>query len=156
MRRAAILSALGALAAGVAFAGPATDPATRLHNAHSLRCHFTAEADTKWTNGKRSITNENLNPQLEANKVLYDSIDTHAGTARAVGNIGASTVRVSVDSFGALWIVDRAPAGFIFVTTILPMYAAGTDEFVVLESRHSWVGAGALAEQSSGSCTVLD
>lgn len=121
-----------------------------------MRCHFTADAETTWTNGQRAITSQKLNGQQPSNEVTYDSIDTRAGKARIIGNIGASNVIVQMDSFGALWIVDSPPAGFIFVTTILPIYAAGTDEFIILESRHSWIRTDALATQSSGTCTLLE
>ena len=141
----------GSLASGAT----ESDPVSRLRTARSLRCHFTAEADTKWTKGQRSITNEALNPDV-ANEVVYDSIDVRKGKARIVGNIGASDVAVHADSFGAIWIVDVSPAGFVFVTTIMPLYAAGTEDFIVLESRHSWVGQSALGEQPSGSCALLE
>jgi hypothetical protein len=35
-------------------------------------------------------------------------------------------------------MLERTPSGNEVVTTMLPMYADGTDEFVVLEARH-WI-----------------
>jgi hypothetical protein len=62
---------------------------------------------------------------------------------------------VWLDRAGGLWMLERAPAGNIIVTTAYPMYAEGTTEFLVLEARHS-TGAIVLGGESFGTCKVLD
>jgi hypothetical protein len=132
------------------------DPVSRLRSAHTLRCHFTAEATTKWTNGRRTIASENLSGQARANEITYDSIDLKRGTARAIGNAGAADVTVKVDRMGALWMVETVPMGYLVVTTIIPNYAADSTDFIIIESRHTWLpSAYALGTQGSGTCSVL-
>jgi hypothetical protein len=88
--------------------------------------------------------------------VTYDHIDSAKGTGRIIGNVGTGNVMIRPDVNGGLWIIETSPAGFVFVSTVLPSYAAGTNEFIIVESRHSWLGTNLLAEQSSGSCAVLE
>jgi|HubBroStandDraft_4_1064222.scaffolds.fasta_scaffold344203_2 hypothetical protein len=159
MRLMVVLAAV--LACAASDAAPPTevspnDPVSRLRSAHTLRCHFTAAATTKWTNGQRTITSENLNVQARANEVTYDSIDLKKGTARAIGNAGAADVTVKVDRMGALWMVETVPMGYLVVTTIIPNYAADSTDFIIIESRHTWLpSAYALGTQDSGTCSVL-
>jgi hypothetical protein len=135
----------------------ANDAASRLRAARTLWCRFTAEAITEWESGQRAITKHNLNPRDAPNKIVYDNIDLEKGTAREIGNAGAVDLSVRLDRLGGLWIVKKAPVGFMIVTTVFPLYAAGSQEFVVVESRHLFNGVSALglAEQSSGSCSVI-
>ena len=136
----------------VGAARSAAEPVSRLHHARSLRCNFTAVAMTQWKDGRRAITNESVH---EAS-ITYDSIDPRKGMGRIIGNLGAGDVSVRYDAFGALWILETTPAGLLNVSTVFPMYAEGTDAFIIIEDRHSAVGTSILAEQSSGTCTILE
>ncbi len=88
---------------------------------------------------------------------VYDNINLAKGTARAIGNVGASDLAVWLDAQGDLWMLERTPSGNEVVTTVFPMYAEGTNELVVLESRHSLaIGGGiVLGEMAYGTCTIL-
>ena len=128
------------------------DPAARLLHARTLRCTFTGHTTTTWRNGQRTLHSEALK---ENEHVTYEHIDAVKGTGRIIGNVGAGDVMIRPDVNGGLWIIETSQAGFVFVSTVLPSYAAGTHEFIIVESRHSWLGTNLLAEQSSGSCAVL-
>jgi hypothetical protein len=130
----------------------AEDPASRLRGARSLRCNFISTVNTWVRNGHR--TTEQIS---EKGSAVYDNIDVAKGTARIVANNGASDVVVWVErTFGSLWLRERAPSGNEIVTTIFPMYAEGTDAFVVLEARHSMVGQIVLGQDSFGTCKILE
>jgi len=47
-------------------------------------------------------------------------------------------------------MLERTPSGNEVVTTVFPVYAEGTDEFVVLEARHSIAGRIVLGQDSYG------
>jgi hypothetical protein len=129
-----------------------SEPVARLRHARSLRCAFTDSAVTAFRDGRRSVEVTH-----DKGGMVYDDISIERGTARAIGNAGASDLQAMWRA-NALWFIERAPAGNVIVTTVFPVYEAGTDRFIVIESRH-WTGI-ALgtggAEQASGSCTALD
>ena len=53
---------------------------------------------------------------------------------------------------------ERTPSGNEIITTVFPVYAEGTEEFVVLESRHSLSISGqtVLGEAAYGTCAILE
>ena len=129
-----------------------TELAARLARAHSLRCTFSLSSTIWVRSGRRTAETT-----AEKGEVVYDSIDTAKGTARIIGNIGASNlVAWREASSGSLWLREMTPSGNEVTTTIFPMYVEGGDEFVVIESRHSMVGQTVLGEEASGSCRVLE
>jgi hypothetical protein len=115
-----------------------------------LRCQFTGSAVTEFKNGLRqysTIQNKTT--------VTYDAIDLLHGSARIVAATGANDLAVSWGAMSGLWLVEKAPFGNVIVTTVFPSYAAGTQDFIVIESRHWTAGVYASGEQSNGTCTVL-
>ncbi|MBV8405465.1 MAG: hypothetical protein JO203_14855 [Gammaproteobacteria bacterium] len=92
----------------------------------------------------------------EKGSVVYDNIDVDKGTARVIGNAGAGDLVVWLDRLGSLWLLERTPGGNEVVTTVVPMYAEDTNEFVVLESRHTFTGPIVTGETDYGTCKVWD
>jgi len=138
----------------VASAAHGSDPVARLHAARSLHCTYTSTANTWVRNGHRTVE------QIpEKGSATYDNIDLKKGTARIIADGpwgGAGDITVWMErAFGALWMLERAPTGNVIITTVFPMYAEGTDEFIVLESRQSITGAIILGQQTYGTCRVL-
>jgi hypothetical protein len=128
------------------------DPVSRLHRARSLRCTFTSEVDTWVRSGRRTIEQT-----TEKGTATYDNIDLTKGTARIIANAGAGDLSVWLErTFGSLWMLERAPSGNVIITTVFPMYAEGTDEFVVLEARHSMAGQIVLRRETFGTCRTLE
>jgi hypothetical protein len=134
--------------------GGTDDPASRLKSARSLRCSFTSSVDTWVRSGHRTIEQTN-----EKGTATYDNIDIVKGTARIIANGGAGDISVWLDHIpGSLWMIERTLSGNVVVTTVFPMYAEGTDEFVVLEARH-WIaitGQIVVGQDSYGTCRILD
>jgi hypothetical protein len=131
----------------------ADDPASRLRGARSLRCTYTSSVETTVRSGHRSIEQTN-----DKGAAVYDDINVVKGTARIIANGGASDVVVWRDRQENLWMLERTPSGNEVVTTVFPMYAEGTDELVVLESRH-WLAIGgqiAAGETAYGTCRILE
>ena len=133
-------------------ASSAGDPMSRLHGARSMRCTFTSNVDTLVKSGHRSVEQHN-----DKAVAVYDNINIDKGTARIVANSGAADIVVWAERIsGSLWMLERTPSGNEVVTTVFPMYAEGTDEFVILEARHSMVGQTVLAEDTFGTCKILE
>ena len=136
----------------VAGATVADDPASRLRGARSLRCTYTSTVETWVRSGHRTIEQHD-----EKSTATYDNIDIVKGTARIIANLGAGGITVWLErTWGSLWMLERTPSGNVVVTTVFPMYAEGTDEFVVLEERHSIVGQIVLGEDTFGTCRILE
>jgi hypothetical protein len=131
----------------------ADNPGLRLRNARSLRCMYTSSVATWVRGGERSVEQTN-----DKGTATYDNIDVTKGTARIIGNIGAGDIRVWLDAQGDLWMLEKTPSGNAFVTTVFPMYAPRTSDFIVLEARHSLSisGTSALGEESFGTCAILE
>jgi hypothetical protein len=125
---------------------------SRLHGARSLRCSFTSNVDTLVKSGHRSVEQHN-----DKAVAVYDNINMDKGTARIVVNSDAADIVVWAERMsGSLWMLERTPSGNEVVTTVFPMYAEGTDELVILEARHSMVGQIVLAEDTFGTCKILE
>jgi len=136
----------------VASANGADDPASRLRGARSLRCAFTSSVNTWVRSGHRSIEQTD-----EKGSAVYDNIDLSKGKARIVANNGASDIVVWIErTWGSLWMRERTTSGNEIITTVFPMYAEGTDEFIALEARHSIVGQIVLGQESFGTCRILE
>lgn len=129
------------------------DLAARLRAARSLRCEYTSSVATWVRNGRPTVEQTK-----DKGSATYDDINLTMGTARIIGNIGAGDMRAWLDRQGALWMLERTPAGLEVTTTVFPTYAEGTNEFVVLESRHSMAltGQTVLGETAFGTCKVLE
>jgi hypothetical protein len=127
----------------------AESPTSRLLHARTLKCYFTG-SNTIWIrNGHRTIESN-----TEKGEITYDSIDLQKGSARAIGNVGAADVSVR-STQGEIWITEVTDLGNLVVSTVFPLYVEGTEDFVILESRHTIAGTIVLGEQSSGGCKLL-
>jgi hypothetical protein len=72
------------------------------------------------------------------------------------GIYGAGTGDLTVQwRANALWLIEIAPSGNLILTTIFSRYAAGTADFIALDSRH--VGGPIIVTglMSSGTCKEL-
>jgi len=139
-------------AACIASAGAASgadDPAAQLRAARSLRCTYQSTVGTWVRSGRRTIEEDK-----DGTSATYDDIDPKKGTARIIANAGAADLAAWIDRQGTLWLVERTPLGYEVVTTVYPMYAEGTRDFVVLESRHTLSGWIAVAATSYGTCRI--
>jgi len=133
------------------------DPLVRLRHVHSLRCTYTAEANTVFMPDGRKFTTDH-----DVIVVVYDNIDLARGTARVIYEKGIApgagdvTVRWTGNS---LWFTEIPPATSAAIsnaisTTVFARYAEGTSDFIALDSRQSlaMIVTGSMA---SGTCTEL-
>ena len=148
--------AMAALGTALCFASagansPQEDLAARLRHARGLHCTFTSAVTTWVRQGHRTVDQTH-----DKGSVVYDNINADKGTARVISNAGTADLVVWVDRLGSLWMLARTPGGNEVVTTVVPMYAEDTTEFVVLESRHMFTGPIVTGETDYGSCKVWD
>ena len=131
-------------------AGTSEDPASRLVHVRSLRCTYTSEVETWVKKGHRTVEQSTTK-----DTVTYDNIDLAKGTVRSIANGGASDLKVWMDEYGDLrMLAGRRPLS-VLIVTVFPVYAEGTDQFVVLESDHWLSPAGnVLGTESYGTCVV--
>jgi len=136
--------------AAVGTANGAEDPASRLLHARSLRCIYTSKVATWVKKGHRTVEQSTTK-----DTVTYDNIDLAKGTARVIGSGGAFDLTVWVDQYDSLrMLAGRRPLS-VLIVTVFPVYAEGTDQFVVLESDHWLSPAGnVLGTESYGTCVV--
>ena len=137
--------------ASVGASSSAEDLAARLRHARSLHCTYTSAVTTWVRHGRRTVDQTH-----DKGSAVYDNINADKGTARVIGNAGASDLVVWFDRSGSLWMLERTPSGNEVVTTVVPMYAEDTDSFVVLESRHTFTGPTVTGETHYGTCKVWD
>jgi hypothetical protein len=137
----------------------ADDPAAQLKSARSLHCIFTSSATTAVRGGQRIVEQH-----YDKDSATFNNVDLAKGTARIVPadpRGGADYVKVWWDSSGSLRLVRQSLSGRVVSTTVFPIYASGTQEFVVLQSWHSTVGTTAtdvsgLDETEHGTCKRLE
>jgi hypothetical protein len=147
---------MAALCAALCFASagansPPEDLAARLRHARGLHCTFTSAVTTWVRQGHRTVDQTH-----DKGSVVYDNINVDKGTARVIGNEGTADLIVWLDRLGSLWMLERTPGGNEVITTVVPMYAEDTNEFVVLESRHAFTGPIVTGETDYGTCKVWD
>jgi hypothetical protein len=135
--------------AAIGLASADGDPVAQLRHARSLRCAYQTGSGTWVRSGHRTIEEDKDN-----GVATYDDINITKGTARIIANAGAADLTAWLDRQGSVWLVERTLLGYEVVTTVYPMYAEGTRELVVLESRHTFIGTIALASTSYGTCRV--
>ena len=87
---------------------------------------------------------------------MYDDIDVAKGTARIMANAGSGDLVVSRDAGGNLWMRESTLRGNEVVTTVFAMYAQGTKDFVVLESRNWMTGQIVMGEEAYGTCKIME
>jgi hypothetical protein len=91
-----------ALTLATSLVNAADDAAVRLASVHSLRCSFGPGSQTDWSKGKPVTKSARFDVVLQ-----FDSINTQAGTARLIGNAGASDVAVWLTAKGMTFMALR-------------------------------------------------
>jgi hypothetical protein len=124
----------------------ADDAAAQLVAARSLKCHFGPGTGTQWRDNKPAIRSARFDEDIQ-----FDSIDLGKASARVIGNVGASDVRVLNTPVG-LPFLDTQPAVFD-ITTVFAVYTKN-NEFPAVDSRHVMVLGAAMAQQYYGTCKV--
>lgn len=89
--------------------------------------------------------------------IFFDSIDLKAGKARMIGNQGATDVSVFT-TLGGISFIETSGSGNVFFTTVFSDCIKGTQDYIVVHSRHlggfvidkpmpsQWHGTGKILE----------
>jgi hypothetical protein len=123
---------------------------TRLLRARSLRCEFQAGTQASWDGGSLKLKQVTAG---EGGRMTFDSIDTRAGKARMIGNVGAVDVRVLMTVTG-LTFVEETHFGNLNFTTVFGSYDSSR-RVIAVSSRHQDIN-GPFPSQYHGTCSVLD
>lgn len=121
------------------------DPASRLHTARSLKCHFGSGTSMEWAGSKPKISSARFDQDVQ-----FDSIDLKNQTARVIGNIGADDIKVLLTEVGISFL-ESAPT-VLDITTVFAAYGVDHD-FIAVDTRHVLL-FGAMAEQYYGTCKI--
>ncbi len=116
----------------------------------TYRCDFGPGTQASWDHGEPTIKSADHG----AGDVVFDSIDTSAGTARFIGNSGAVDIVVVMSGAG-LTFVETTGLGNLVFTTIFWSKAGATDRLVAVTSRHMDIN-GPFPSQYHGTCAELD
>jgi len=96
-------------------------------------------------------------------QLVFDAIDPTSGTARLIGNAGATDVTLSVNAKG-LHFIEVTGSGNLMVTTVFRTAAShgAPGTFVFVYSRHFALGSAAgdsnatIPSQHHGLCAILE
>ena len=129
---------------------PASDAAS-LFQAQSVRCEWGRGTIVSWDEGRPSLEQGNFGKDAG---IVFDSIDTQAGTARIIGNAAAGDIRV-VETPVGLTFIEQAPAGGLNFTTVFAHFVEpGNVALAAVTSRHlSFVSP--FPSQYHGTCVIL-
>ncbi|MBC7625278.1 MAG: hypothetical protein H7232_18075 [Aeromicrobium sp.] len=83
-------------------------------------------------------------------QLLYDAIDARAGTARLIGNLGASEVKV-IERAGRLTFIEVTASGNVTLTTVYRTGAAAP--YPAIHSRHVGLLTEPWGSQMYGTCS---
>lgn len=114
----------------------------------SLKCQLGSGIVTTWKNGVASTSGA----AYGTGPFYFDSINLKKGTARLIGTIGASDVRVMRNSMGITFI---ELAGTLTDATTVFFNSPTADEYLVVDSRHGAIMDTPFAEQYYGTCKVM-
>ena len=129
---------------------PASDAAS-LFQAQSVRCEWGQGTIVSWDEGRPVLEQGNFGKDAG---IVFDSIDTQAGTARIIGNAAAGDIRV-VETPGGLTFIEQATFGGLNFTTVFAHFVGpGNVALAAVTSRHLSF-ASPFPSQYHGTCVIL-
>ena len=129
---------------------PASDAAS-LFQAQSVRCEWGRGTIVSWDEGRPSLEQGNFGKDAG---IVFDSIDTQAGTARIIGNAAAGDIRVVETPVGLTFIEQATFGGLNFTTVFAHFVGPGNVALAAVTSRHlSFVSP--FPSQYHGTCVIL-
>lgn len=120
-----------------------------LKAAKTFRCTFNAKAFAE-------MNGDVPKPKtgVEQFDLIFDQINLEKGTARLIGNIGASDLIV-LNGLNRISLLEVTDTGNVQITVIYAVQNAD-GQFKAVHSRHTaWEGRRLLPSQSYGSCLSL-
>ena len=87
--------------------------------------------------------------------MVFDSIDTQAGTARIIGNAGAGDISVVVTPVGLTFIEQTGVGGLNFTTVFTHFVEPENVARAAVTSRHLILVGSPFPSQYHGTCVIL-
>ena len=129
---------------------PASDAAS-LFQAQSVRCEWGQGTIVSWNEGRPFL--EQVGFGKDAG-IVFDSIDTQAGTARIIGNAAAGDISVVVTPVGLTFIEQATFGGLNFTTVFAHFVEPENVALAAVTSRHLGFGS-PFPSQYHGTCVIL-
>ena len=128
----------------------ATSDADALFQAQSIKCEWGQGTTARWNEGRPSLKQASWDAGI-----VFDSIDTQAGTARIIGNIGAGDISVVVTPVGLTFIEKTGVGGLNFTTVFKHFVEPENVARVAVTSRHITIFGSPFPSQYHGTCVIL-
>ncbi|HLG30503.1 MAG TPA: hypothetical protein VI387_09860 [Candidatus Brocadiales bacterium] len=106
------------------------DPVEILFHVRALKCDFPKGTSADWKDGKLVLKDSKFESAFH-----FDSINLKDGKARLIGNTGSGDISVRATGEG-LTFIEKTPSWNFNFTTIFPVFAHNTTEFIGVHSRH--------------------
>ena len=129
----------------------ATSDAASLFQAQSIKCEWGQGTTASWNGGRPSLTQSSFGKDAG---MVFDSIDTQAGTARIIGNAGAGDISVVVTPVGLTFIEQAGAGGLNFTTVFTHFVEPENVARVAVTSRHLGFSS-PFPSQYHGTCVIL-
>ena len=123
-----------------------------LFRAQSIRCEWGQGTIARWNEGRPSLEKASFGKDAG---IVFDSIDTQAGTARIIGNAGAGDISVVVTPVGLTFIEKTGVGGLNFTTVFKHFGEPENVARVAVTSRHITLGGSPFPSQYHGTCVIL-
>ena len=128
----------------------ATSDADALFQAQSIKCEWGQGTTARWNEGRPSLKQASWDAGI-----VFDSIDTQAGTARIIGNVGAGDISVMVTPVGLTFIEQTGVGGLNFTTVFKHFVEPENVARVSVTSRHITIFGSPFPSQYHGTCVIL-
>ena len=123
-----------------------------LFQAQSIKCEWGQGTTALWNEGRPSLEQNSFGKDAG---VVFDSIDTQAGTARIIGNAGAGDISVVVTPVGLTFIEQTGAGGLNFTTVFTHFVEPENVARAAVTSRHITLFASPFSSQYPGTCVIL-
>ena len=126
--------------------------AASLFQAQSIRCEWGQGTTVSWDGGRPSFEQGSFGNEAG---IIFDSIDTQAGTGRIIGNAAAGDISVVVTPVG-LTFIEQVPSGGLNFTTVFAHFVEPENvALAAVTSRHLTIIDHPLPSQFHGTCVIL-
>ena len=132
-------------------ATPASDDDALLFQAKSIKCEWGQGTIVSWNEGRPFLEQGGFGKDAG---IVFDSIDTQAGTARIIGNAAAGDISVVVTPVGLTFIEQATFGGLNFTTVFAHFVEPENVALAAVTSRHLGFGS-PFPSQYHGTCVIL-
>ena len=132
-------------------ATPGSEDNALLFQAKSIKCEWGQGTIASWNEGRPFLEQGGFGKDAG---IVFDSIDTQAGTARIIGNAAAGDISVVVTQVGLTFIEQATFGGLNFTTVFAHFVEPENVALAAVTSRHLGFGS-PFPSQYHGTCVIL-